>query len=269
MISIPLTDIAVLLLGLFYFSHGWRKGIIRTILGPMSLFLCAAIGLVYFYKTRNLAVSLAISILGPFFMTLFLSICLTIWHRKVNKEAPVFYVSRLLGAGVSLIWWAGVIVLSIVIISLIPSQIPRIKEVQANIKSSYTYALINTYAKDKIPFLQGMEKTIATSQDQEKIKQFQFTPEAQSIYNNKKVQKLFSDPEIKKQVESKNISELMQNEQLLDILQDKELMEEFIRLYGRIQKGEVPEGTSPSPEYYEAELSEEPPQGNIYFPMQN
>ena len=69
-------DLVVLLLLLFYAYRGWRKGILRSLIGPVSLIICGLIGIIHYDLNKNMITSLSIAIGGTFVLTIILSIIL-------------------------------------------------------------------------------------------------------------------------------------------------------------------------------------------------
>jgi len=247
-----LVDIIVFVWCLFLLSNGWRKGFLRTLVGPISLCISIALAFIYFEKTRNIAGALLGTLFGPLAVSLILYFFVGLWHRNIDKGVPPEWPSRLLGSIFNLLWGSCIVISTILIAAVLPSPAPRMQALRENIVSSWSYFLIEKFIKNKIPFIDQTETIIKVSQDPKKLSEFQSVPEFTAIYNDSKIQKLLSDKKTLEQIQNRDIAELLQNPTFLALWQDEKLFLKMMDLSKRIiEKESPPEKESSSPKVYE------------------
>ncbi|MCK5215493.1 MAG: CvpA family protein [Candidatus Omnitrophica bacterium] len=229
-----ITDIVVLILGLYYLWRGWRKGLFRTILGPFSLLLCVVAAYIYYQQTGNLLTSIAIGMAGPIVVTLIFSILLYLWGKVQGKEAKLSLVSRMVGAGLSFSWAAAMIVLSFVIFSFIPAQYFPATSFRDDINGSMTFAYLSEVMEDRIPSMKQVrldQPIIQTEASQEMLRS---TDEYQFLIEDERIKDLLSDERIVTNIEEKNYMQLLTDPKMQQVYADKELVESFIKLSNRL-----------------------------------
>ena len=241
-----LTDLTVSLILLFYAANGWRKGFFRTLLGPLAFLVCFIGGHIYFLKTYNFWISSLIVVLGPFLLTITLSIFLNIWNRHLDRGLSPFILSRLLAAAAGIVWGGCFVVLGLVILMILPIHFQKWEKIRGDIAHSYSYKMIEKFIKDKIPHLEGIESAFDASQDSEKFSELKQTPEFQAVYTDPKMNAILSDETTARQIKDKDIPGLLTNPKIIAAWQDLEVAKKILRLQETMEKRavKVPEAAS-------------------------
>ncbi len=239
-----ITDYITIAAFLYFFFSGWRKGFLKTLLGPLSLVVGCLAGFAYYQKTQNMAIGLGISILGPFVFNILASILLKIWHRKVNDSAPPSKTSQMSGGTLSLLWGGSYLILIIVMIAIAPFNFKWFKKAQNDVLASKTYALVQQQAGDRFPnTILDIKQVTSILEDPKKLKQFQSTEEFKSLSEDKSLKDLLTDEETADQIKNKDYSALLANPKMQNVFQNKELLKKIFDLNKKIAEG-VPEETS-------------------------
>ena len=230
-----------ILFGLFFlfFCQGWQKGLFRAILGPFSLLLGLIASYIYYLKTEDLLVSLAVSIFAPFILHFLLAL-FSKFSRPTGKDgkpASPAFVSSLLGGFFSLIWQGPILLLLAFFIVLIPGKISWIRPVQLNIQRSLTYETINGWTGNQLP-QEGLNfKTLREiMQDPKTVQEVEDTDAYKNVMANPKIQALLKDEAIQKDIEAQNILSLMKNAKVQGLMVDKDLLKNMFALQEEILK---------------------------------
>ena len=248
----PLVDIIVLVWFLFLLSSGWRKGLLRTLIGPLSLLINIAACYFYFQKTHNLIGTAVAMLLGPFVISCCLFLIIFFWHVNFDKGVPPVFLSRFLGSTLNLVWGSGIAVSSILMVAILPTASPRLSTFKNYVMSSHAYALTEKFIKNKIPLFRQAETVIKTSQDPQELAKFQSEPEFRALYFDPKIQKFLTDRETSNQIQNHDMKGLLSNPVFLNLWQDPELLTKLIKLSQRIAQKESPQTEqSSSPKVYE------------------
>jgi uncharacterized membrane protein required for colicin V production len=146
-----ITDYITLGAFLYFFFNGWRKGFLRTRLGPISLIVGCFIGYGYYQKTQNVALGLGICIIGPFIINILASLVLKLWHKAVNSDIPLSIVSRLSASALSILWSGSYLVMMMILIAVSPLKFGWFEKTKKDVLESRSYAFINARLGDRIP----------------------------------------------------------------------------------------------------------------------
>jgi len=240
-----ITDIIVGLVLAVYFLNGMRKGLIRTLLGPISLIIACFIAFIYFHQTKNLIISLLISIIGPVIISITVIILLKFWNKFRKKESSLTKLSRLVGGCISLFWSGIIIALVLLFISIFPMTIGKLKTVQNNVITSNSYRAVFYLKKQLFPKVNiEIQKLIEVLDDPKKLKKIQQTQSYQDLMADKKFQELIDDQETIKQLKEKDMAKLFTNRKLLAIMKDPELLKKFLALHQEILSDEKDENVA-------------------------
>jgi uncharacterized membrane protein required for colicin V production len=234
-----ITDYITIGAFLYFFYSGWRKGFLKTLLGPVSLIAGCLIGYHYYEKTQNIAVGLAICIISPFIITILASIILKIWHKAVNSDIPPSMISRLSGSAFSILWGGGYLAMMLILIAVAPFRLGWFEKVQNDVLKSRSYALIIAQVGDKIPneFL-DIKKVVSVLQDPAKLERFASTEEFKALKADTLLKEISDDKEIAEQIRNKNYRELLSNPKMQAVFQDKELLKKIFALNQKIAETE-------------------------------
>ncbi|MGE0268490.1 MAG: hypothetical protein AB7S78_08565 [Candidatus Omnitrophota bacterium] len=210
-------DIAVLVLFLYYFWRGWKKGLLGSVLGPISLILGCILSYAYFLKTQNVVISLAISLFSPIFLQGTVAILLKIWSIPTPKKNTLSLTSRLIGSAVSLAWSGGMIIVLILLIMVIPSGFPYAGKTRDVLSETKTYALINYYAHQN-----------SLQNEPEKMERLVKTDEFKKVIEDDHFKEIMNDPDIQKYLKEKDIEGLMNDkharEKMAGMLNNRDLV---------------------------------------------
>jgi uncharacterized membrane protein required for colicin V production len=244
-----LIDALVVFLVIIFFAQGWNKGLLRSLIGPVSLIVMGGVSMTYFRQTSNLIHSLLIGILGPVILSIACSVLLQLWHKFVDRGEPAFWLSRLLGGVFSLAWGMGMLFLCLILLMLLPlNSIPRLRDLKENIATSLSYTLVNKYFHD-------IQDTLEVLQSQTDPEALQSHPEFEALQENEKIQAILSDNEIMQQIRNQDIPKLLANPKIVEVLQDEQLMNKFISLH-KLSRDENPSVQSSAPKVYEFQVDQ-------------
>jgi len=238
-----ITDYIIVAAILYLFYKGWSKGLLRTLLGPLSLVICCVAGFAYYQKTQNLSISLLISIIGPFILTMLTSLGLKFWRKAVSDKTAPSLSSSLMGSMFSILWGGSYIVLILFTIKMIPPQVFSFRsvwyeKVQNDVTSSKSYAILDGLIKDRMPAASlDLKKIALMMQDPSFIEQFESTEEFQNLVEDKRLKAIFSDEETAELIRSKNYIKILSNPKIQAVFQDQELLEKMFALNKRIMEG--------------------------------
>lgn len=236
--SFTITDITISLLLAYCLYSGWIKGIVRILIGPLTLVISLAIAIFYFKQTHNFSYTFLILILGPLFLSIIWAIHLFLLRKKIDAEPSVSLLSRLLGMVFNLAWGIVLIAPTLMTIMLIPLPFAGLKAVQKDIGNSYAYGGCQKLLKKHTTPLYDVEKVVTVFKDPARVEQLQTLPEYQKISENPLVIKVIEDKEIMKQIQSGDIIKVMKNPNIQALINDQELMEQFIKLSQKLLKEE-------------------------------
>ena len=226
-----ITDYITLGAFLYFFFNGWRKGFLKTLLGPISLIAGCLIGYGYYQRTQNIAIGLGICIIGPFIINILASILLKLWHKAVNSDVPPPTISRLLASAFSILWGGSYLVMMLILIAVSPLKFGWFEKAQKDVLESRSYAFINARLGDRIPSgLLDIKKVTDILQDPAKFEKFESTQEFKALREDTRLKELLSDEETAEQIRNKDYGKLLSNHKMQAVFQDKELLKKMFAL---------------------------------------
>ena len=241
-----ITDYIAAVSLLYFFYSGWRKGFFRTLLGPISLIAGCLMAFIYYQKNHNIVASMGICILGPFIIHFLISIVLKIWHKAVNDDAPLSFISRLFGGSFSVLWGGTYLAMMLILIGMVPIHVGWFEKAQKDVLASKSYTFINTLVNEKIPIaIPDIKKIASTFEDPAKLKALENTEELEALRADDRLQDLFSDEETAEQIKNKNYGKLLVNPKMQEVFQNEELLKKIFALNKRIMEENPVEGPGP------------------------
>lgn len=228
------TDIIVVAFAIFFFSHGWKQGTARTLIGPIALAINLLIAYIYFKKCHNITIFLLIIFIGPMALAGLSLLCVEAWHKKIDKSLPLTFLSKLTGATLNLAWGVCIIMSALITIAILPSSFLKADSLRENVLHSYSYLLTNRFVKNKIPYVNDTEVVLEVSQDENKIRRMQSSEEFMSVYRDPKIQSILSDKEMMQQIKNKDVVNLFSNPKFLALWQDAGLAKKILKLQANI-----------------------------------
>ena len=79
-------DYVVMAILLIAMGLGWHRGFLKTVLRPICWVLCIYLGYAYYLRTKSLAVSLVISLIGPLVVQFILTAFVEIIQKAGKKD---------------------------------------------------------------------------------------------------------------------------------------------------------------------------------------
>ena len=188
-----ITDSIMLAALLYFFYRGWRKGALRTLLGPITLIAGFCAAFIYYQQTRNIPISLLICFLGPIALKVFISLMLKIWDKATDKKVPLSIFSRLFGSLFNILWSGSYIVLFIISIGLLPMRFGWLEKIQDDVAASKSYTMINQFMEKKVPATSSnIKKLTAIFQNPDKLQQFQSTKEFKALMTDDNLKEMIN-----------------------------------------------------------------------------
>lgn len=231
------TDYIITGILLYSFYRGWRKGFLKTLLGPLSLAAACFIGFTYYQKTQNITAGLGICILGPFLINIAASLTLKLWHAAVNGGEPIPLASRLSGSSLSILWSGGYLAVTLILIATAPIRFGWFEKIQKDVTASKSYALLGRWAGGKIAAASlDIRKIAAILRDPSGLEQFKSTGEFKALTADPRLKDLFSDEETAGQIRRKDYGRLLANPKMQAVFQDKELLQKLFALNKKIME---------------------------------
>ena len=246
---ISITDGIILVVAIFSFWSGWQKGLMRTLLGPLSLLIGTIASYLYYSFTHKVLNSLLIGLIGPIVLNIILSLLLSVWNKTVDNNQKTTRLSRVAGGFLNILWTGGLIVLVLILIVMIPPHVFGLEMIKADLNRSAAYCLIRQFMKDKVPASNTMENTLNVFNPAQ-LKTIQDTPEYKTLMADEKIQSILSNEETMQQIRRKNIAKLLANPEFLKLFQDEQLMKKILDMNLRLLK-EGSGGNSSAPKVYE------------------
>lgn len=249
---LTLTDGVVLILLLYYGLTGWRKGFLRSLLGPFSLLVCIYAAAAYFQKTHNIFLSFSISFFGPFVINFLGSAIIRLIRIAGGQgDRPAGLLSRMLGASCNFLWGSAMITLMILLLSLSPVNFSQLAQLKADVSNSRTFAFLSgklqTYlpgmvAQPQLPVQRSgprvspgpSESALADQQLPGSQFLVEEIPEAKAILEDERVKAMIADPEVAQLIKEKNYMQLLNNPKFTKILEDPQLVMKFLEIHRKM-----------------------------------
>jgi len=236
-LSTMITDYIIIGVLLYIFCNGWRKGLFRALLGPISLIVGCLIAFVYYQKTHNLAISVFICVLSPFVLRILISLILKLWNKATKEDAPPSIASKLLGSTFSVLWSGSYLVIMLILIGLITVHLAWFEKIQNDVIASKSYNAIHQFIDNKIPAVSGdIKKLTAIFENPAKLQQFQSTKEFEMLMEDDNLKEIFSDEETAEQIRNKEYGKLMVNPKIQSVFQNEQLLKKMFALNKKIME---------------------------------
>lgn len=225
-----MTDYVVLVFLLYHFYRGWRKGLLRSLLGPGLLVICSYAGVQYFKNTQNIKLALGIAVLGPIIMNILLSGIIALWRKAVNKDGKISVADRLLGSAFSIVWGCCLLIITFLSVIIIPKGFSKIDAARQDILNSRTFALVIEPVKNKLPSWIPIDKPLDIQEGSPMLDELGRSEAYQALVEDEKMQEILSDEEIVEQMRNREVVKLLDNPKIQAIFQDKDLIMKFMEV---------------------------------------
>jgi len=234
-----LTDIVVLAALLFSAWSGWRRGFLLCILGPASLILCTLAAMLYFNRTHNLLISLAIGIVGPIILKFSGNLLLALRQKSKGEESGLSLINRCGGMLINFAWGSALVALTVFILAIMPLQFLKLTALQEDLGKSRSAAFL----KEVLPMAWAQMLTPQDSSRGEagpiSAEELNAIPEYKNLMADERVKDLLSDPEVINLLKEKDFVKLLSNKKMSRVLEDPELIRKFIAMH-KSMGGRVP-----------------------------
>ncbi|MFA5059471.1 MAG: CvpA family protein [Candidatus Omnitrophota bacterium] len=227
-------DIIVLGILAFFVLNGYSKGIVRILIGPLSLAIGVGAGYYYFHQTSDIFKSFLLICLGPIVLNIFLTLLVNWWNRSVDGGMPPTLLSRLLGGFFNFGWSIAVVFILFTCIATLPPMIGNIFGIQDTVLASKSYQCLNQLTQGRVGFADQMKNVATITQHPEQLEAVRQLPQFQEFSQNEKVKEVLADPEIVQQIEKKDLTKLLSNPKIAQLMQDKDVVKKIMDLNAAI-----------------------------------
>jgi uncharacterized membrane protein required for colicin V production len=225
------TDIISAVCLIFFFYRGWAKGFLRNILGPVSLILSCVLAAIYFRETKNMITSLLIGILGPFALNILFSVLIAVWNKTMDGKKDPSQISRLLGAGVSLLWGGFHLVLILALISLAPGNAGWMKNLKSDVLQSRSYTMVILWIKKlSLEAFPDIGKTAMLLRDPGYSQKLRSLPGYAELMRDQTIRHLLSDEDLMQKLKNCDIKEMVTNPKTRAVFQNPALLKKLMDL---------------------------------------
>lgn len=240
-------DLIVIGLVLYYIGRGWLKGFVGSLIGPISLFLGAGISYMFFRQSHNMMISGIIGFFAPILIHITLSVVTNVTTYGRQKPPPSL-ISSFFGAVISTAWSGGILVLMMLMINVLPPQLPTIGRLQEGLSLSKSFQAVNRMTGNfSIYSSMPVQTFMSVLENPEQLAAVQSSDAYQSFVNDDRIRDLMNDPDIRSAVEDRNIAKMMADKRMIDILQDEDMLSKVFAVQRLIiEQGSTPEGFVPA-----------------------
>lgn len=236
-LRIMVTDYIMIVALLFFLIRGWRKGVLKTLLAPMALIIGWLTAFLYYQKTQNIAVSLAIGVFSPFILRILAALILKLWDKAANQDVPLSISSHVLGSVFGVLWSGSYLAMVLILIGMVPLHEAWFEKIQNDVHASKSYDIFHQFMDKKMPSLSGdINKITAIAEDPAKLQKFQSTKEFESLLEDDTLKEIFSDKELTEQIQNKEYGKLLTNPKIQAIMKDGQLLEKMFAMNKKIME---------------------------------
>lgn len=250
------TDTVIAICLIFLFYRGWANGFLRNIFGPASLILSCLLAAVYFRETKNMITALLIGILGPFALNILFSVLIAVWNKTMDGKKDPSQISRLLGAGVSLLWGGLHLVVILALISLAPENPGWMKNMKSDVLQSRGYTMVVLWIKNlAFEAFPDIGKAARILRDPGYSQKLRSLPEYAELMRDQTIRYLLSDEELMKKLQNRDIKEMVTNPKTRAVFQNPALLKKLMDMNIKIieQTMEKNSGEAVKPKWMEIE----------------
>ena len=226
-------DLCVLIFIGYFTVSGFFKGFIRIITHLLLFCFCAFISYLIYKITQNFILggatliisSLVLSILSKLFFK-------SLKNRHKEGYYEISFLNSLFGGIIGLLWAACWVFGILLIINLIPDQIPYISSIKENIAHSKSYQAISAISKrhKTISAINELHYLSKILRNEERLNKLRKQKDFQELLNNKKLQCILSNEETLQQIRNKDIVKIMNNPEFIVLLEDSKLIQQFLKI---------------------------------------
>lgn len=235
MVSATTIDCIVLAFLALALVRGLRLGALKSLLEPVALGIGLLIAYIYYLNSKNLWMSVVLSVLIPLGIKIIFGLGLKILNKAANPKESISWGSRLIGALISLGWSVFQTALILILMVMAPVHMKWFTDVKESILQSKSYVISQPLASSVTNINLDKTQNIARVLENPKVSESVIrTKEYKEIMDDQKVQNFMDDPESMKNLEERNFMRLMGDKKFQEILKDKELLKKFFILAEKI-----------------------------------
>lgn len=208
------TDISLVLIEALALLRGASRGFVRSVIGPCALIIATGVAFLYYRATKDIAVSLAIGLLGPIALSLILKMILGSVNASGRVKSGFF--SRLAGAVITAVWVAVLALPVIFVLAFLPPIHPSITALRKDIHRSFSYTLVTPF----IPAEPGAGHADAVK----------------DLQDDQRMQALLKDPGVIRALQRRDYVALMSNPKVMESAQDPQFIQKLLSAYAQIQQ---------------------------------
>lgn|SRR3989338_1651355 len=229
--NMAITDYITIAAILYFAQKGWRKGLMRTALGPISLAAGVIIGVVYYHKSHNMTMSFLAGAVSPFIIRFLATLLLALWVKSSNEKPTLSTLSRLTGCAFSILWGGCYLAVFLILLGLAPFRFGPLEKIHADVTGSKSYALLNRWIGKKSPVSStNLTKISNVLSDPRQLEQYKTTEEFNSLMEDKQMRDILADEEITVQINKQDYAKLLTNPKIQAIFQDEQLIKKIMAL---------------------------------------
>ncbi|MDO8675666.1 MAG: hypothetical protein Q7K71_06100 [Candidatus Omnitrophota bacterium] len=207
------TDICLLLIEALALLRGASCGFARSVIGPCALIIGTGVAFLYYRVTKDIAVSLAIGLLGPIALSLILKMILGSINASGRVQSGFF--SRLAGAMITALWVAVLALPIVFVLAFLPPIHPSITALRKDIHRSFSYSLLT-------PFIPAQPAG--------------HTDAVKDLHEDERMQALLKDPGVVRALQRRDYVTLMSNPKVMESAQDPQFIQKLLSAYTQIQQ---------------------------------
>jgi hypothetical protein len=243
------TDYVLGSLALLFFFNGWRKGLFRSLISPLSLAFCSIGAIIYYDLTENLIKSLLIAGVGSMIVSTVLRILLFFGRRAVdtNYRNSSLIFSRILGGVCNLGWNGAIILILLFFVTFIPFNFLKMGDIKNDIQQSRSFHYLNSYLIYRIPVIKDIPATIEKIQKPENLGPLKDSREYKDFANSPEIMELVQDPNIQTILNQKDYTRFLAHPKVRAIMNNEKLMLKFSRLSKKFYTENFVNEESPKP----------------------
>ena len=222
------TDIATLILSIFFLVRGALRGVMNSLISPFSIIVTTIISIIYYQITKDVIISLVLALIGPLLLSLLLKFLLEIWVKTTYRDIkqPGF-LSRLGGAVLTFSWGWVFIILTLILLTILPPWGKTLTAVHDDVSNSTSYIYAAKPLEERF-FAAPKQNAAALTGEAS-------GSDVKSLAEDPRFQKILQDPDIQKEIDAHDIVKLMGNPKMMDLVQqimnDPATMKKVFALY--------------------------------------
>ncbi|MBF0618774.1 MAG: hypothetical protein HQL19_01270 [Candidatus Omnitrophica bacterium] len=226
------TDIIIFIVFSLLLLKGFWQGFVRALIGPLACVIAVMTAWLLWVTTKNWYLSFLTLTLGQIMLSWAMGLAIRAFDHAFPPNPPL--ISRILGAGISLVWGSVWVILITAFLMLLPSQVMDIGKTQDDIRASQYYRIVALY----IPIFPGTAEDCgreACYAGPEKVMASLSTGNVAPLLNDPRVKELLRDPEFMSASQNRDYAKVFNNPKLQVLIKDPRFIMNALRAYPQIR----------------------------------